>query len=545
MKTISGNIVDVIKRRIFSGIIEIEDESIINIKEDNNKYENYILPGLIDAHIHIESSMLVPSEFARIAVQHGTVATVSDPHEIANVLGIEGVRYMINNANKVPFKIFFGAPSCVPATPFETSGAIINADDIKELFEKDNLKYLSEMMNYPGVIFGDEEVAAKLNVARTLGKPIDGHSPGLKGEDLKKYVSAGISTDHECFTLDEAKEKISLGMKILIREGSAAKNFEALKTLVNDEPEMTMLCSDDKHPDDLLEGHINLLVKRCLAEGYNLFDILRCAIVNPVQHYHLEVGLLQIGDAADFIVVDNLENFNILQTYINGKKVFDEGKVFIDKIEINEINNFNLSEKSPDDFKVLHKGSELNVMEALDGELITASKLVKPLVINGEVVSDIPNDILKIAVINRYNNGKPSVGFIKNFGIKKGAVASSVAHDSHNIICVGTNDVDMSAAVNELIKSKGGICVWEDGKSDVLELSIGGIMSKEDSLTVAGKYRTLDRRVKQMGSKLKAPFMTLSFMALLVIPALKLSDKGLFDGNKFQFTDLEISTNNP
>jgi len=545
MKTLSGNIVDVIKRRIFSGIIEIEDESIINIKEDNNKYETYILPGLIDAHIHIESSMLVPSEFARIAVQHGTVATVSDPHEIANVLGIEGVRYMINNANKVPFKIFFGAPSCVPATPFETSGAIINADDIKKLFEKDNLKYLSEMMNYPGVIFGDEEVVAKLNVARTLGKPIDGHSPGLKGEDLKKYVSAGISTDHECFTLDEAKEKISLGMKILIREGSAAKNFEALKTLVNDEPEMTMLCSDDKHPDDLLEGHINLLVKRCLAERYNLFDILRCVTVNPVQHYHLEVGLLQNGDAADFIVVDNLENFKILQTYINGKKVFDEGKVFIDKIEINEINNFNLSEKSPDDFKVLHKGSELNVMEALDGELITASKLVKPLVINGEVVSDIPNDILKIAVINRYNNGKPSVGFIKNFGIKKGAVASSVAHDSHNIICVGTNDVDMSAAVNELIKSKGGICVWEDGKSDVLELSIGGIMSKEDSLTVAGKYRTLDRRVKQMGSKLKAPFMTLSFMALLVIPALKLSDKGLFDGNKFQFTDLEISTTNP
>ncbi len=539
MNTISGNIIDVIGRRIFSGTIYYSGNKITDIKEDNNRYNNYILPGLIDAHIHIESSMLVPSEFARAAVRHGTVATVSDPHEIANVLGMKGIRFMIENAKKVPFKIYFGAPSCVPATSFETAGAVISPDDIKELFEKDGLKYLSEMMNYPGVIYGDKEVMEKINIAKSLGKPVDGHSPALKGDDLKKYTGAGITTDHECFTIEEAKEKISLGMKILIREGSAAKNFEALKTLVRDEPGMTMLCSDDKHPDNLLEGHINLLVKRCLAEGYNFFDVLQCAIVNPVNHYHLDAGLLQKGDAADFIVIDNPENFNVLETYINGEKVFGDGKVLFESVKIDEVNNFNLSEKSADDFKVRHTTGGLNVMEALDGELITKSVKYEPKVINGFVESDVQNDVLKIAVINRYNDGKPAIGFIKNFGLKSGAIASSVAHDSHNIICIGTSDEDMADAVNVLADSRGGICVCEKGKSDVLKLSVGGIMSSEDVYSVSEKYKSLDKKVKAMGSKLRAPFMTMSFMALLVIPELKLSDKGLFDGTKFKFTELE------
>lgn len=539
MKTISGNIIDVTGRKIFPGTINIDGKKISDIKKESNTYKNYILPGFIDAHVHIESSMLVPSEFARAAVRHGTIATVSDPHEIANVLGMEGVRFMIDNARKVPFKIYFGAPSCVPATAFETSGAVISPQDIKELFEKDNLKYLSEMMNFPGVIFSDKEVMKKINIAKGFGKPIDGHSPGLTGDDLKKYAAAGISTDHECFTLEEANEKISLGMKILIREGSAAKNFDALKTLVRDKTSEVMLCSDDKHPDDLLEGHINLLVKRCLAEGYDLFDVLQCTIVNPINHYGLDVGMLKIGDAADFIVIDNPENFNVLETYIDGNKVYGDGKVFIESVAVNELNKFNLTKKTIEDFKVYANEGALNVIEAFDGELITKAIKVKPKVLQGYIESDIENDILKIAVINRYDDGKPAIGFIKNFGIKKGAIASSVAHDSHNIICIGTNDGDMSAAVNSLVDSKGGISVCEGEKCDVLKLSVGGIMSSEDVYPVSEKYKMLQKKAKEMGSKLKAPFMTLSFMALLVIPELKLSDKGLFDGVKFQFTSLQ------
>ncbi len=539
MKTISGNIIDVTGRKIFPGTINIDGKKISDIKKESNTYKNYILPGFIDAHVHIESSMLVPSEFARAAVRHGTIATVSDPHEIANVLGMEGVRFMIDNARKVPFKIYFGAPSCVPATAFETSGAVISPQDIKELFEKDNLKYLSEMMNFPGVIFSDKEVMKKINIAKGFGKPIDGHSPGLTGDDLKKYAAAGISTDHECFTLEEANEKISLGMKILIREGSAAKNFDALKTLVRDKTSEVMLCSDDKHPDDLLEGHINLLVKRCLAEGYDLFDVLQCTIVNPINHYGLDVGMLKIGDAADFIVIDNPENFNVLETYIDGNKVYGDGKVFIESVAVNELNKFNLTKKTIEDFKVYANEGALNVIEAFDGELITKAIKVKPKVSQGYIESDIENDILKIAVINRYDDGKPAIGFIKNFGIKKGAIASSVAHDSHNIICIGTNDGDMSAAVNSLVDSKGGISVCEGEKCDVLKLSVGGIMSSEDVYQVSEKYKMLQKKAKEMGSKLKAPFMTLSFMALLVIPELKLSDKGLFDGVKFQLTSLQ------
>lgn len=539
MKTISGNIIDVPGRKIFPGTINIDGKKISDIKKESNTYKNYILPGFIDAHVHIESSMLVPSEFARAAVRHGTIATVSDPHEIANVLGMEGVRFMIDNARKVPFKIYFGAPSCVPATAFETSGAVISPQDIKELFEKDNLKYLSEMMNFPGVIFSDKEVMKKINIAKGFGKPIDGHSPGLTGDDLKKYAAAGISTDHECFTLEEANEKISLGMKILIREGSAAKNFDALKTLVRDKTSEVMLCSDDKHPDDLLEGHINLLVKRCLAEGYDLFDVLQCTIVNPINHYGLDVGMLKIGDAADFIVIDNPENFNVLETYIDGNKVYGDGKVFIESVAVNELNKFNLTKKTIEDFKVYANEGALNVIEAFDGELITKAIKVKPKVSQGYIESDIENDILKIAVISRYDDGKPAIGFIKNFGIKKGAIASSVAHDSHNIICIGTNDGDMSAAVNSLVDSKGGISVCEGEKCDVLKLSVGGIMSSEDVYQVSEKYKMLQKKAKEMGSKLKAPFMTLSFMALLVIPELKLSDKGLFDGVKFQFTSLQ------
>ncbi len=538
---ISGNIVDPIKRKIFSGTIEISNGIIKNISEDSNEYNNYIMPGFIDAHIHVESSMLIPSEFARLAVVHGTVATVSDPHEIANVLGINGVRFMINNGKKVPFKFYFGAPSCVPATAFETSGAEITPDDIEKLFREDNLKYLSEMMNFPGVIFNDTSVMKKIEIAKKYGKPIDGHAPGLKGEELIKYIKAGISTDHECFTLDEALEKIRNGMKILIREGSAAKNYETLRSLIPEYTDSVMFCSDDKHPDNLVECHIDDIFKRSLKHGYNIFDVLRCSCVNAVRHYNLDVGLLQINDFADFIVVDNPNELNILKTYINGELVAENGKSLINPVNEEPINNFNTPKKTVEDFEVKYLGNKIRVMEALDGQLITNEIDVQPKVENGLIVADTERDILKITVINRYGNSKPALSFIKNFNLKKGALASCVGHDSHNIIAVGTNDKDLCDAVNAIIECKGGISIADNGKTDVLPLPVAGIMSNDDAYLVAGKYLKLDRLAKALGTKLSAPFMTLSFMALLVIPALKLSDKGLFDGNSFKFVDSSIT----
>jgi len=535
---ISGNIVDPVNKKIFAGTIEVKEGKIINITEEKTEYDKFILPGFVDAHIHVESSMLIPSEFARLAVTHGTVATVSDPHEIANVLGIKGVRYMIENGKKVPFKFYFGAPSCVPATSFETAGVELSADDIKILFTEDKLHYLSEMMNFPGVLFKDPEVMKKLEVAKELAKPVDGHAPGLKGEDAKNYISAGISTDHECYMIDEAYEKIKYGMKILIREGSAAKNYETLKPLISEYTDSVMFCSDDKHPDNLAESHIDELVKRSLKYGYDLFDILQCACVNAVRHYNLEVGLLQKNDFADFIIVDNLADLNIIQTYINGELTAEKGKTLISRVKENAINNFKAEKKSVSDFAIPAKGSRIRVIEAMDGELITNELIIDAKTENGMAVQDLENDILKLTVINRYKDVKPAVCFIKNIGIKKGAIASCVGHDSHNIIAVGANDKDLCEAVNAIIENTGGISVSADGKTEVLPLPVAGIMSNDDAYLVAEKYSAIDKKAKSLGTKLHAPFMTLSFMALLVIPALKLSDRGLFDGRSFKFKDL-------
>jgi adenine deaminase len=560
MSTISGVIVDIHNRKFFPGTITYTDGKIMSITEDDNLYHNFILPGFIDSHVHIESSMLIPSEFARLAVVHGTVATVSDPHEIANVLGVPGIRYMIDNGKKVPVKFYFGASSCVPATTFETAGAEITPSDINELFEKDGLKYLSEMMNYPGVLFKDPVVLEKIRIAHELGKPIDGHAPGLMGEDAKKYISgglpagdpaqAGITTDHECFMLDEALDKIKYGMKILIREGSAAKNYEALHLLIKQYPDMVMFCSDDKHPNDLVKSHIDELVKRSVRYGYNFFDVLRCASLNPVEHYKLDVGLLRVGDKADFIVVNNFSEFKIQQTYINGQLVAENGKTLIQRVDSEIINNFNCSPKSPADFFISEPRSVANdgvpiiprirVIEALDGQLITNELHYDAVSQNGNMISDVSNDLLKMTVVERYHNGKPSTGFIKNFGLKKGAIASCVGHDSHNIIAVGVTDEDICNAVNGIIENKGGISVSFDGKTEALPLPVAGIMTNEDGYIVAEKYSRIDELAKELGSKLLAPFMTLSFMALLVIPRLKLSDKGLFDGKQFKFVDLVL-----
>ncbi len=538
---LKGNIVDIENQRIYKGQVIIENGRIQSITEQETDSEDYILPGFIDAHIHIESSMLVPSEFARLAVTHGTVATVSDPHEIANVLGKDGVYYMINNGKEVPFKFNFGAPSCVPATSFESAGAVIDSEGIKELLANDDIKYLAEMMNYPGVLFADDEVMKKIEWAKHFNKPVDGHAPGLSGEDVKKYISAGISTDHESFTYEEGLEKLQNGMKIIIREGSAAKNFNALIDLVPEHYENMMFCSDDKHPDDLIVSHIDALVKRGLSHGIDIFKLLKMACINPVKHYNLDVGLLKEGDPADFIVVNNLTELTILKTFINGECVAENGHSNIQPIPFNCPNNFHTDFKEVSDFKIAATSEKINVIEALDGELITNPIIAIPKIEDGHIVSDVENDILKIVVVNRYSNTEPAVAFIKNFGLKAGAIASSVAHDSHNIICVGVNDEMICKAVNAIIKEKGGVCAVSENDAHVLGLPVAGIMSNKDGITTGELYQKIDQRAKEMGATLHAPYMTLSFMALLVIPALKLSDFGLFDGSKFEFTPVNIA----
>lgn len=535
---ISGKIVDVVHRKIYPGIVKVENGKIASIKEAQNTDNIFILPGLIDAHIHIESSMLIPSEFARLAVVHGTVATVSDPHEIANVLGIDGVKYMIRNGKKVPFKFYFGASSCVPATEFETAGATLGVAELEELLSMDEIKYMSEMMNFPGVLFHDPDVMAKMAVAKKYEKPIDGHAPGLKGEDARNYIEAGITTDHECFTMEEALEKVKWGMKIQIREGSAAKNFEALIGLLKEHPDKVLFCSDDKHPNDLVEGHIDQMVKRALNIGFDPIDVIRCCTLNPVNHYKLDVGLLQPGDNADFILIDNLHDFNILETYIQGEKVAEHGKTLINSVIETEPNLFNAGRITAKDIRVEASSNQVKVIRAFDGQLITENVSLEPRIQDGNLISNIENDVLKIIVMNRYKKADPAVGFINNFGFKKGAIASTVAHDSHNIIAVGTSDGEIARAVNLLIDSQGGVSLVNGKDEHVLPLPVAGLMSAKDGYSVAKDYDKLDKLAKELGSKLNAPYMTLSFMALLVIPELKLSDKGLFDGKTFSFASL-------
>ena len=534
---IKGRIVDILQKSIINGRIHVEDGKIKTIEpleSINPGNLPYIIPGFIDAHVHIESSMLVPSQFARLAVVHGTIATISDPHEIANVCGMEGVIYMIKDGKKAPFNFYFGAPSCVPATIFETAGATLNAADVAKLLEIDEIKYLSEMMNFPGVLNKYPEVMLKIAAAQRLNKPVDGHAPGLRGEAARQYIESGISTDHECFTKDEALEKLKYGMHILIREGSAAKNFDALIDLLNDYPERIMFCSDDKHPDSLVEGHIDKLCARAIAKGIDVFKVLRAACINPALHYKLETGILREGDNADFIVVEDLVNFKVLQTYICGELVAENGKTLIGTAATDtekRINNFSCNKKLPDDFAVTNKtGNNTFIIEALDGQLITNKLKIQP-----PPAIDINNDILKLVVVNRYTEAPVAIAFIKNFGLKQGAIASSVAHDSHNIVAVGTNDESICEAVNMIIEQKGGVSLHSPDKSLILPLPVAGLMSDEDGYIVAENYAAIDKAAKSLGSTLSSPFMTLSFMALLVIPHLKLSDKGLFDGDRFEF----------
>ena len=571
----TANILNIFDRTIHYGTVHVAADGNridrIEILGPARPAEPYILPGFVDAHVHIESSLLTPAQFARLAVVHGTVATVSDPHEIGNVLGIGGVEYMIQDGKRVPFKFCFGAPSCVPATPFETAGAEITGADVERLLAMPEIGYLAEVMNFPGVLSGDPDMMHKIALARAAGKPVDGHAPGLRGADAQRYTDAGISTDHECFTLAEARDKAQRGMHILIREGSAARNFDALIPIIGEFPAQVMFCSDDKHPDTLVLGHINQLVTQAVVAGHDRWAVLRAACLNPVQHYKLPVGLLREHDPADFIVVNNLTDFQVQQTVINGAIVAEAGQTRIPDLRSEWVNKF--------DCELIHSAelavskavynsngqpsALLRVIEALDGQLITNELHLTPTLNGfGQPIADPARDILKLVVVNRYHPAPPAVAFIKNFGLIHGAIASSVAHDSHNVIAVGCDDDSLCRAINAVIEARGGLCAVGSTNNEqsvmineltpdnwllitdnysLLKLPIAGLMTDADGYAVASAYSALDRFVKtELGSSLAAPFMTLSFMALLVIPALKLSDKGLFDGQRFTFSPLAV-----
>lgn len=535
---ITGRVVDVVRGKMFNGRVTVQNGRIAAVEECAVDAAQFILPGFIDAHVHIESSLLIPTEFARLAAVHGTVAVVCDPHEIANVLGAAGVDFMIANAKKAACRCFFGAPSCVPATPFESTGAELDAKEVAELLKRKEVTHLAEMMNFPGVLHGDPEVLAKLQAAVAMGKPVDGHAPGLRGADVSRYAQAGISTDHECFDIDEAREKIAAGMKVLIREGSAAKNFETLLPLLNEAPEQIMFCSDDKHPDDLVRGHINLLVQRALQAGYDQWAVLRAVSQNPIKHYQLPVGLLQPGDSADFIVMDDIVAGTVQETYLQGQLTAQAGKPSVEHLPVKPLNRFSAVPVDPKDLEVQALGPRLRVIELIPGELITREILVDLAVNQVEVSSDPGLDLLKLAVVNRYEPSSPALGFVRGLGLQRGAIASSVAHDSHNIVAAGCSDAELALAVNAIIAEQGGLVVVEGERVQVLRLPIAGIMASSDGYEVAEQYEVLDQRAKELGSSLSAPFMSLSFLALLVIPKLKLSDQGLFNGELFEFVSL-------
>jgi adenine deaminase len=532
---VGGQLVDLEERRIFPAEVRIEGGRIASICEVSNAPASFLIPGFVDAHVHVESSMLPPTEFARLAVRHGTVATVSDPHEIANVLGVEGVEFMLENARHTPFKFCFGASPCVPATGFETAGARLDVRAVTELLSRADIGYLSEVMNWPGVLAGDFDMLAKISAAKAVDKPVDGHAPGLRGADAAKYAAAGIETDHECYTLDEALDKIAAGMLIAIREGSAARNFAALEPLLKTHPDRCMLCCDDIHPDSLVKGHIDRLVARAVAGGADVFDVLRAACVRPVEHYRLPVGLLRVGDAADFTVVEDLTNFRVMQTWIDGECVACAGRSLLPSVDVTPVNRFAASPIGPEQLRVPASSSDVRVIEATDGQLITGGAMVSVEPELGFLPIRPDLDLLKIVVVNRYASAPPAVGFIRGFGLTRGAIASSVAHDSHNIVAVGASDETLCRAINNVISSRGGVCATDGADDRLLPLEIAGLMALGDGDEVAARYEAVADFARGLGSGLRDPFMTLSFMALLVIPDLKMSDRGLFSGRDFRF----------
>ena len=543
-ETVSGTIYDVIAGRAFPGEVVLADGRIAAVRETKRAASQAIVPGFVDSHVHIESSLCSPREFARLAARHGVTAAVADPHEIANVCGVPGVEWMVRDAASASMTFAFGAPSCVPATPFETSGAVLSSAEVATLLRRTDVTHLAEMMNFPGVINGDPEVVAKLTAARSAGKPVDGHCPGLSGDGLRKYLEAGISTDHECSTIAEAREKIKLGLRwVMIREGSAARNFDALLPLVEESPDRVMFCTDDAHPDFLVRQHIDAHVRRCVRAGINPLSVLRAATLHPVRHYRLPCGLLQPGDPADFVVLSSLEECEVLKTYWHGTMSYSRdggnSRPADRGASLAPINQFRCSEVDLAQLRAAAGGKSLRVIKIVPGELLTECWVVEPTVSGGEVVSDSRRDILKLAVKDRYRDGAPAVGFVSGFGIRSGAFACSIGHDSHNVVGVGADDASLCAAMNAVIRARGGMCVVAGENTRVLKLPVAGLMADDEAHTVAGEYERLSLMVTgELGSGLAAPFMSLSFLPLLVIPELKLSDQGLFDGKRFEFVGL-------
>ena len=570
MMEFKAYILDVIANTIYPASITIKDgmfsevTPIVVTDDTELDFDGLVLPGLIDAHIHIESSMLTPAQFAKIAVRYGVTSAVCDPHEIANVLGIEGVEFMIENASQVPFNFYFTAPSCVPATPFETSGYSLGVSEIEYLLQKDEIIGLGEMMNFPGVINGDEEVLKKLDLARKYKKPIDGHAPLLSGENLDKYLEHDILTDHECVSFLEAFEKKRKGMKIMVREGSSAKNMEDIfnfkdsiydlefggleeippSVLENNIYSLMFdfIVSDDKNSVDLVQGYLNESIKKAVDLGIGVLKAIDMTTVNPAYFYKLNSGVIVENAQADFIVIDELDTFKVLKTYIAGECVFDGENVLFDVPEVEAENSMNVGLKTPQDFDINYDGDEceVNVIKCFDGQLLTEKETATLKTKDGVIQSDILNDILKISVVERHGKNHVSNGFIKGFGLKKGAIASSIAHDSQNIVVIGYNSKDMADAVNRVIENKGGLAVESEDFDDSLSLPIAGLMTNEDAFEVASKLKHLQKMAYALGCEINEPFMTMAFMSLLVMPSIKLSDKGLFDVDSFEFMDVII-----
>ncbi len=533
----SGTVVDIEGRRLFGARVKVNTRGRIEaVLPEASPAPGFILPGFVDAHVHIESSLVAPAAFARAAVRHGTVAAVADPHEIANVLGAAGVAFMLDEAARTPFHVAFGVPSCVPATPFETAGAVLGAEAVAALLDRPGVTHLAEMMNVPGVLQGDRSVLAKLAAARARGKPIDGHAPGLRGEALRRIVRAGITTDHECLGLEEALEKAALGMKILLRRGSAARLFEPLLPVLARHPGACMFCSDDKHPGDLLAGHIDELVRIAVAAGADLFDVLRAACLNPVRHYRLDAGLLRPGDRADWIEVEDLRAFRVRRTVIGGRVLAEAGEARLPALApLSVPNAFALRPVTAAAFRMAARPGACRLIGVRDGDLVTDAATCCPTLRDGTVVADPSRDLVKLAVINRYlPDAPPALALAAGTGLGRGAFAASVAHDSHHVIAAGVDDEALADAVNAVVAHGGGLAAAGGAAAArTLPLPLAGLMSPGTCEAAAAGHQAVDAAARACGCRLRAPFMTLSFLALPVIPALKLTDKGLFDAGRF------------
>lgn len=564
---VEGNLVNVITKEIYKATIGIKNGKIVYVGDgENNGLKNevnskkilhtnkFLLPSFIDSHIHIESSTLIPSEFAKLAVKHGTCAVITDPHEIANVLGVEGIKFMIENSKDTPIEIYFNIPSCVPAAEgFETSEKI-NIEDTKQLKKNKRILGLAEVMNFPGVINCNPEIIKKIKLFNSKNFVIDGHSPNLKGNLLNAYVLF-IRSDHESMNYGEAIEKLRKGMYLMIREGSAAKNLDVLKDIIKNKisTDNCMLCCDDIHADELNERHIDLLIKKAIEMGMDAVDAIRMATINPANYFNLKnLGAIAIGRNANITIVNDLKDFKVDTVIFKGKVVVSNGKFILRtkqrKISEKFTNTIKIRKFCIDNLKIKarkKKGKEkVRVIKAINGKIFTEERIEEISIKDGFLTEDTRRDILKIVVVDRHKGENFCVGFVKNFGIKSGAIASSISHDAHNVIAVGSDDVSFIKAISEIDKIQGGIvvvCKNKDNEDKIysLPLRIAGLMS-DNTEEVLKNTDVLKKKAKEIGCKLNEPFMTLSFLTLSVIPELKITDKGLVDVRDFKFVDLII-----